>query len=188
MIPVIGFGHKARVGKTSAGLFLSGEYGFEVLHYADPLKQAVQGIFGWTDRDTHQGKSIVDDFWSEKLGAEITPGHMLQQFGTLTRESLHSDIWRYAMEKRIAQVSRVCEGIAICDVRFPSEVELIRGMGGKVYRVDRDDAVVTGRDTSHLSETALDDYEEWDGIIANNGTKFKFRSKLTNIMRDEYGR
>lgn len=54
----------------------------------------------------------------------------------------------------------------ITDVRFPNEVQAIKDRGGLVFRVNRVD-VELSKD-QHESETALDSYTDWDGIILNS--------------------
>lgn len=54
----------------------------------------------------------------------------------------------------------------ITDVRFPNEAKVIKDKGGIVIRVNRE---CIGSTDNHLSETALDDYKDFDYVIANNG-------------------
>ncbi len=53
----------------------------------------------------------------------------------------------------------------ITDVRFPNEVEAIKKVGGIIIRVNRRGMLDTDK---HESETALDDYDNFDGTIENN--------------------
>lgn len=60
----------------------------------------------------------------------------------------------------------------IPDIRFPNEVQFVRALGGAVYRVHAPVRVeqnkLTPEQRAHPSETALDDYNEFDGIINND--------------------
>jgi hypothetical protein len=72
----------------------------------------------------------------------------------------------------------------ITDVRFPNEAQAIKDKGGILIRVNRIDAnemrdnkIIGFKESdgsitpyNHPSETALDNYEEFDYIINNNGT------------------
>jgi hypothetical protein len=58
------------------------------------------------------------------------------------------------------------------DIRFPNEVEFIQKLGGKCYRVVAPEREALNKLTPearlHISETALDGYKGFDGIIHNN--------------------
>lgn len=56
----------------------------------------------------------------------------------------------------------------ITDVRFPNEVEAIKDRSGIMIRINRPET--DSNAGTHLSETALDDYQDWDIVINNNGT------------------
>lgn len=56
----------------------------------------------------------------------------------------------------------------ITDVRFPNEVKAIKDKGGIIIRVNR---YGMPEGDAHESETALDKYTEWDGIILNEDMK-----------------
>jgi hypothetical protein len=60
----------------------------------------------------------------------------------------------------------------ISDVRFPNEIEFIRNMGGKVARIHApkraESNSLTPEARLHISETALDDYDDFDYIIHND--------------------
>lgn len=54
----------------------------------------------------------------------------------------------------------------ITDLRYPNEAKAIKEKGGISLRVNR----VTDNNSSHESETALDNYQDWDYVIDNNGS------------------
>lgn len=66
----------------------------------------------------------------------------------------------------------------ITDVRFPNEVEAIKKRGGIVIRINRDQVFMNQKRAiktkeqgfEHPSETALDDYKDFDVTINNHGT------------------
>src|SRR5687767_1356970 len=115
-------------------------------------------------------------FGEGEIGSYIpTPRKLLQLMGTeCGRETLHPNIWINALMadyKRQDTHKHYPDGIGkypnwiITDVRFPNEVEAIKNKGGLVFRVNR--VGITSTD-DHPSETALDSYTQWDGIILNN--------------------
>ena len=69
--------------------------------------------------------------------------------------------------------------VIIADVRFPNEVNSIKERGGIIIRLNRDKS----RIDYHISETALDDYKEWDLVIDNNSTKEDLFNTLKKIVQ-----
>lgn len=90
-----------------------------------------------------------------------------------------------------------CSNWIITDVRFPNEAQAIKDRGGVVIRVERDTpkvaALFTRKDGStefitakeHPSETALDNYKDFDYVIDNNGTIENLIDKVQEILSKE---
>lgn len=93
----------------------------------------------------------------------LTPRKILQLLGTdAGRMIIHPNIWVNSMFSGYGEDSRWI----ITDVRFPNEVEAIKKRGGVVIRVERD--MDDPAKCLHQSETALDQYQEFDLVINNN--------------------
>lgn len=86
----------------------------------------------------------------------------------------------------------------ITDVRFPNEAEAIKDRGGILIRVNRDrikirDNMYIHREEynklhniiEHESETALDNYENWDYVINNNDSIEGLIEQVKQIMIKE---
>lgn len=60
----------------------------------------------------------------------------------------------------------------IADVRFPNEVDFVKSMGGKVIRINAPKLAeansLSPEARLHISETALDNYTDFDYIIEND--------------------
>ena len=89
----------------------------------------------------------------------MTARELLQKFGTAIREGVDSDFW----VKLLLNNSKN-EDIIIADVRFPNEVKTIKEAGGIIVRIERKNIETS----SHISETALDNYKDWDMTIIND--------------------
>lgn len=61
----------------------------------------------------------------------------------------------------------------VTDVRFPNEAEAIKQRGGKLVRIER-----PGAGVDHISDTALDDYGDWDFIINNDSNLREYETKI----------
>lgn len=139
---IIGFVGLIGAGKDTAADYLVNYHGFRRDSFANTLKDAVAAVFGW-DRVLLEGRTKearawreeVDTWWSERLGMQITPRWVLQQWGTeVCRRAFHDDIWIASLENRLLKSK---DDIVISDVRFPNEIAAIHKAGGLVVRVKR---------------------------------------------------
>ena len=184
-------------GKDTIADYLVNSHEFRRESFANTLKDAVSAVFGW-DRTLLEGRTKEarewreqkDEWWSNRLGKDITPRWVLQYWGTeVCRKSFHDDIWIASLENKIRNSK---DHVVISDCRFPNEIKAIKSAGGVVIRVVRgaepewyQDAanVNEGRGNMswmiskerlrslniHASETAWVG-TDFDHIIDNNGT------------------
>jgi hypothetical protein len=112
-----------------------------------------------------------------KLVSEIvTPRLILQLLGTEGgRDLIHPNIWVNATLGNLGDTERVI----ITDVRFLNEVEGIKKRKGIVVRVVRPSKIST---STHPSETALNDYNDWDYVIVNDGTLEDLEAKVITML------
>lgn len=129
-------------GKDTAADFLVNLHNFKRESFAATLKDAVSDIFGW-DRDMIEGRTQAsrdwreqkDEWWSKRLGIDITPRFILQQWGTnVLREHFHDDIWIASLENKLRTAK---DNIVITDCRFPNEIKGLKEQGGKIVWIQR---------------------------------------------------
>jgi hypothetical protein len=129
-------------GKDTIADYLCTFHGFKRVSFAASLKDAVSSVFGW-DRELLEGstkssrdwREKSDEWWSERLGMNITPRWVLQYWGTeVCRNGFHKDIWVASVENKLRQTS---DNIVITDCRFSNEVNSIKSVGGITMRVNR---------------------------------------------------
>ena len=140
---IIGIVGLAGSGKDTTGDFLVNNYdNWEKMSFANHLKDVVSLLFGFDRKmlagETPEDRAIreqPDKFWSEKMGKDFTPRFALQFLGTnLLRNQLHQNIWVDCLEKKIMESDK---NIVITDVRFPNEIDMIKSIGGEIWRVER---------------------------------------------------
>lgn len=111
---------------------------------------------------------------------DITPRYILQQLGTEIGRRISKNIWINALlndyQNDLFNTS-LCNWI-ITDTRFPNEVEAVKSLDGINIRIQRDNE---GADL-HESETALDDYEDFDYLINNNSTINRLIDTIRRIL------
>jgi hypothetical protein len=125
----------------------------------------------------------------------LTLGQLLQIVGTdIFRETFSKEIWIQFVQATIfpncnptkfdpsKQIDRI---VFITDVRFENEADWIKELYGYVIRIERKDrGVIDQRNSSHPSETSLDNYMRFDSIIHNNGTLKKFKIVIQKLMEN----
>jgi ribulose bisphosphate carboxylase small subunit len=100
---------------------------------------------------------------------------LLQWWGTEYRRRLfRDDYWLVALSKKIEQYQNEDAIVVITDIRFPNEFEYIKSLGGHMVRIARPDLNQSG--DAHFSETALDNEENFDTFIDNNGSLEQFKA------------
>lgn len=137
---IIGFVGTIGSGKGTAGDILV-ERGFFSESFASPLKHITSHLFNWPRNllegdtlESRQFREKKDEWWSNRLGTDITPRLMLQTIGTeAMRDCIHPDFWVACLERRI----RSDYDYVITDVRFPNEIDCIHKMGGKIVEIQR---------------------------------------------------
>lgn len=110
----------------------------------------------------------------------MTPRRLMQLIGTeCGRNVLHPQIWvnslfaEYKMDYKHNWI--------ISDVRFPNEANAIKDREGILIKINRD----TGSFSDHISETALDEYENWGYVIDNNSSIVELIGKVREILIKE---
>ena len=130
-------------GKGTVADFLVEQRGFTKISFADKLKDGVASVFGW-DREMLEGntedsrawREKVDPYWSTETGHPITPRLVLQLFGTdCMRNGFFDGIWVSLVKKQLLE--NPDSNFVIPDVRFENEANMIRSIGGKLWRVKR---------------------------------------------------
>lgn len=144
--------------------------------FADALKSICHNLFGLTYEQCYgtdeQKNTIVphllwenmpgftDHLYSVRFSGPMTAREFMQFFGTNIMRKMYSPIWINATINKIQQEGSTLS--IVPDVRFPNEVEAIRAAGGKVVKLTRQIS-----EDNHESETALNDYNDYDYVIDN---------------------
>ena len=95
----------------------------------------------------------------------------LQWLGVAKREE-DPDFWVKRTERQMIDLTWAepdTRILFVTDVRFLNEMEMIRKHGGLVWRIERPVMFAEQAKDTHISETALDTYQDWDSVlVANN--------------------
>lgn len=169
--------------------------------WAEKLKQCAAIILG-CNSSAFEVESIKESFTNipinNKEGEPMTYREFLQALGTEVGRTIDTDLWVKTMMDMYTRefssypsygtdeygntvfvsMNEVEPHWIMPDTRFPNEVKAIKDRGGIVIKVNRD----TGLEDSHISEHALDDYNDYDYVIDNNGTIGELIVKVATMM------
>lgn len=157
---IIAISGKANVGKDSfADMIIRILPTFKKQAFAGKLKHVSSILTGWPDQYTREGKAHYLPEW------KMTVGEFQQKLGTdAIRNGLRDDAWIIALFSDYEDG----DNWIISDLRFPNEALAVRERGGVLVRINRKIEDDCGRDNQHSSETALDEWGDWDFVIDNN--------------------
>lgn len=168
---------KARNGKDTLAGYMKkyfDEYGQKacIMHISNYIKHFAIDYFGWDGSD------------------ETKPRSLLQQLGTeIIREKMHKPLFfTNRLKEDIQVIENFFDVVIIADVRLPLEFEEI----AKDYpdtvkiHVSRPSLVseLTQEEQKHITETGLDNYDDYDYKIENN-TLEELEKSAKGIVKEE---
>jgi hypothetical protein len=180
-IQVIGICGNKFHGKDTIADHLVKNYGFAKISFGDPIKNALQQIFHFSDEQLWGNKKEEkDQYWN------ITPRETMQYVGTECFRNCFGNmfphigdkIWIMSLQQQLEiMIKNGQTKIVIPDVRFPNEAELVRKLNGYMIRVVRPYLM---NSDPHASESYINricvDFE-----IVNNTLKHLYRD-IDKIM------
>jgi len=179
---IIGITGKARSGKDQLGAYIQDIFNkkhdrwFTHIFFAEMLKTMCMDHFDLSNDQVYGDlKEVSDNRYVKELPEEgtvltdenfWTPREILQELGSFYRKIDHN-FWVRILQDEIKV--RGIKDALITDVRHINEAEFVKNSKGMLLKITRDD-VSEIHNSSHISETALDDYKDFDIIVPNKGT------------------
>lgn len=113
-------------------------------------------------------------------------GKLLQDIGLLGRTVEGEDIWVSRFEKTLPKLEEGSKCVVLIpDFRFPNEGDWLMRRNASLIKVDPGQRMLkdsTGRDTGHISETALRNFTGWNLVLDNSGTLEQYRERSKQAL------
>lgn len=162
---------KARSGKSTACEIIKDIYqNKKVLNlmYSEYLKNYAKKIMGWD-------------------GDERTkPRTFLQQLGDHVRKEMGDNFFINRLIEDVSIYKNYFDVFTISDARFPNEIECLKEKYDVVtiYIEHAESNELSKIEQAHITETALDNYTNFDYKIKNDGTIEELKEKLYKIIEE----
>lgn len=159
-VTVIGMSGKARSGKNYLAYHALVPLGYIPLSLAMPFKADALARFGLP----------IEEVLGE-AGKSDETRHRLQQMGTEEGRNVYGeDIWIDTLTAWMRWFyDNSFRNFVITDVRFPNEAQWVQNWhGGRLVRVVGRGEAENAQAKEHISETALDEWLEWDLVLDNS--------------------
>jgi hypothetical protein len=182
-LSIIGITGRKRSGKDTIGHYLVDKHNYIRVGFADALKESCKVLFGLSDDQlygTDKQKEEIDEYWG------YSARQILQKIGTdLYRENISTvlpkisnDIWIRVLERKIMNYHKQgFNKFVITDVRFPNELEFVKKLNGRIWKVNRDLENID----NHPSEAFIDGFNNLLEI-ENNKTIDDLYKKVESLL------
>lgn len=172
---LLGLHGTAGAGKDSAAAGLTDFY---PMAFAKPLKDSAKILYDLTDEQLHgKLKEVVDPRWKK------SPRVIMQELGDHCRKDNPRFFVTHMKAKIESAIKQGITSIVITDVRYDSEANMIKELGGKIIKINR--SFTTTKHTDHSSEQGILD-SNVTYTVSNDGTIEDLIEKVKKI--GNYGR
>lgn len=141
------------------------------LQFSSYIKMYAKVISGWNGKE------------------DTKPRSLLQQLGTdIIRKNIDNMFFIKRIIGDIMVYSYYCDVITISDARLPEEINSIYNSFKNVVRVNVTrpgfNNNLNAKEKKHLTETALDNYHDYDYDIVNDGTIEELNEKIIKMVNE----
>ena len=172
-------GGKAKSGKNTFGKFIREElkeYGYKpcVMHLTEPLYSYAENYFEWNEHSHEKPREFL-----QKMGVEIIKEKLGKKTFLLDR-----------LAEDIEILSEFFDTFIIVDARLKQEFEYFKKKYDNVttIRLERTNykSGLSAQEAAHITETDLDDYNDFDYVVTNDGL-VEFKKDAKEIVKREEG-
>lgn len=176
---IIGLLGRSRVGKDTAAALILATLGAEnicIARLAQPLKDAVQSLYGFTHEQ-------VEDQKKEEIDTRIgmTPRVCIQKLCEHIMQMHGNDFFSKQLFSRYDHTGFATRHVIIPDIRYEHDLHEIRKRGGIVIKIERPSAhPMVPR---HPWEDHIDNLSG-DFCVENDSDVITFQRRISQILRN----
>lgn len=165
---------KARAGKDTMGdlIYSKLEKNHKIckLQIAQYLKYYVMKYFGWDGEESTKPRDLLTH-----LGTDII------------RKKINPDFHINRLIEDIEILSYFYDTFIVTDVRFPVEIEKVKEKFDDVVliKINREESELTNEQKLNITETALDNYTDFDYVVDNNKSLDELEQNTLSILKKE---
>ncbi len=118
---------------------------------------------------------------------ETKPRDLLIHLGTdIIRNKIDQNFHINRLVQDLEVLSYFYDTFIVSDVRFPVEIEKVKEKYDEVVtiKISRDSEELNQSQKNNITETALDNYTDYDYVIDNNGTLEELEQKAVDIIKE----
>lgn len=178
-------------GKDQVAKRLIDEHGFIKLSFASVLKDILSILFSWdrnmmegTTKESREWRETVDEWWSDKLLIQnFTPRWAMQNIGTdLFRQYFNTDIWIFALEKKLKNLKNA--NVVITDCRFENEYNFLKNITYcevKFFYIERSEPPLWFYNKVIPPDLHISEYEWVKCLLSNEYTTIPNYGKIEEL-------
>ena len=172
---LLGLGYEKRQGKSTVARYLCKYYGFKEFAFADPIKDVIKTLFNFPP-------TYIDN--KEEMWPEIGFSYReaCQKIGEGFRQLYGTDFWINQLHRKIQPVLNQKGNVVISDVRHVEEIEAVMNWAGSTIKITSH-LPQEDKSSTHISETALKNWDKWDFKIENDSSLQDLHKKVDEIMK-----
>lgn len=173
-VRVIGLSGYARSGKDTIGHFL-GERGYVRASFGDHIRTALYTLNPLVGEDRRLADVIDTYGWEQAKVERPEVRELLQRLGSeVGRDLIDQNVWVDLTLRNLPDGANV----VVTDCRFPNEADVVKRLGGEIWRVMRPGH---GPANNHPSEVGLDSWA-FDRVFVNDTTREELRERVLGVI------
>lgn len=173
---IVAFYGPQGAGKSESAKAVSFLEGWHRVSFAGPLYAMMSSLLG-TDARKIDKEAPLPGLCGKTLR------YALQRLGTeFGRGMIGDTVWLEALTRRVGELRKDgAAGVVIDDLRFANEYRLLRDMGAKVIRIEREGRMIPTMNGGHASEADWVGFTP-DAVIENCGSVESLREMVIQMV------
>lgn len=180
---IIGLSGYGGSGKDTIADILVEKHGFVRFAFADAMREGLLAFNPYLEGSRRLSEVVNELGWDKAKRQRPEIRRLLQSFGTdFGRNILGEQTWVNILNRFLQDnylLGYLDYKVVVTDVRFPNEVDEIKGWGGRLWRVERS-GVEPAQD--HFSDKALDNHT-FDLVIKNDMPLTELTDYIADYVR-----